>query len=192
MKEGDRKRAIVAEVVAHAWRDAAYLDRLQKSPKATLMQAGLAIPPSMDVIYVENTPTVINAILPRKEDMPQYHAQLDNAVKLLDRVPANVEVRIHRDSDTRSYFVMPVAPRAMGELSEEDLEQVAGGKGGSTGGAVMGVLISQPELSVYVASAAQVATIVEAAQIVAGVTVAVGAVDVVAAVAAVIVPILIT
>jgi hypothetical protein len=132
MTEVDRKRAIVAEIVAHAWKDQTYLTRLKKDPKTTLMQAGVSISPGTEVTYLENTPTVINAILPSAEDMPRYQARLDEAIKMLDFLPAGIEVRIHRDSTARTFFVMPAASKAAGELSDVELELVAGGKGGSS------------------------------------------------------------
>jgi hypothetical protein len=69
--------------------------------------------------------------------MSQYRAKLDASVNLLTELPEQMEVRIHRDSAARSYFVMPAAQQAAGELSDADLELVAGGKGdgGSGGGA---------------------------------------------------------
>jgi hypothetical protein len=194
MTEGDRKRAVYAEVIANAWRDATYRGQLQKDPKATLTKAGLSIPPSMDVVYLENTPTVINAILPPKEDAALFQAQVDHAVKLLDFLPPSMEVRIHRDGPDLTYFVLPVPPRTTGELTEAELEHVAGGKdtgGGTSGGAVMGVLIGgQPELTTVVSTVTTVQTVASAVTVVAGVVGVVGAVDVV--VALVVVPILIT
>jgi hypothetical protein len=95
MTEADRKRAIVAEIVAHAWKDQTYLTRLKKDPKTTLMQAGVSISPGTEVTYLENTPTVINTILPSAEDMPRYQARLDDAIKMLDFLPAGMEARIY-------------------------------------------------------------------------------------------------
>ena len=143
MTEGDRSRAIAAEVVARAWREPAYADQLKKNPKAVLVEAGIPIAESKEVVLLENTMTVFNAVLPAQEDAARYQAQLDKAVQMLPLLPAGVEVRINRDSATRTYFVLPMAPVTSGELSDADLEQVAGGKGEDAGGggAVMGVLI---------------------------------------------------
>jgi hypothetical protein len=131
MKESDKNRAILAEVVARGWREPAYLSQLRQNPKSVLEKAGATIPANMDVVLLENTPTVINAILPPMGDMAKYEARLQKATKMLKDLPEDMEVHLHRDSATRSYIVIPQRPADSGELTDAQLEQVVGGKGSS-------------------------------------------------------------
>jgi hypothetical protein len=131
MKESDKNRAILAEVVARGWREPAYLSQLRQNPKAVLQQAGATIPANMDVVLLENTPTVINAILPPIGDMGKYEARLQKATQMLKDLPEDMEVHLHRDSATRAYIVIPQPPAHAGELTDAQLEQVVGGKGSS-------------------------------------------------------------
>ena len=64
MKESDKNRAVLAEVVARSWRDQKYRGQLRQNPKLVLQQAGASVPSQMEVVLLENTPTIINAILP--------------------------------------------------------------------------------------------------------------------------------
>jgi hypothetical protein len=130
MKDNDRNRAIMAEVIARSWREPAYREQLKKNPKQTLQQAGMTIAPDMEGVILENTPTVIHAVLPPKSDMERFASRLPKAVVLLTEMSDTVEVRVHRDSATRSFIVIPALPAAVktGELTDEQLEQVAGGK----------------------------------------------------------------
>jgi hypothetical protein len=83
----------------------------------------------MDVVLLENTSTVINAILPPMGDMGKYEARLQKAVQMLKDLPEDMEVHLHRDSASRAYIVIPEPPAHAGELTDAQLEQVVGGKG---------------------------------------------------------------
>jgi hypothetical protein len=131
MKENVKNRAIIAEVIARAWREPAYLSQLRQNPKSVLEQAGASIPPSMDVVLLENTPTLINVILPPSAQTAKYEARMQAAAQLLKDLPEDMEVHLHRDSDARAFIVVPEAPAKGGELSDKQLESVVGGKGSS-------------------------------------------------------------
>jgi len=130
MKDSDRNRAVIAEVIARVWREPAFREQLKKNPKQTLTQAGMTIAASLEVVLLENTPTIIHAVLPPKADMQRYEQRMQKAVAMLSDMPDNLEVRVYRDSATRSYLVIPAMPPQVkpGELSDAQLEQVAGGK----------------------------------------------------------------
>jgi len=195
MKESDKNRAIIAEAVARGWREPKYLSELRQNPKETLKKAGLTVPASMEVVLLENSPTVINAILPPKGDMARYEARMQKAVKMLAELPEDMEVHLHRDSAIRSYIVVPEAPAHGGELTDAQLEQVVGGKGGSSSAPKIGTVNVTNAVNVT-----NVATVAEGATIAVGVTGAVaveeaavattvgGVAEVAGAVVAVVVP----
>jgi hypothetical protein len=131
MKENERNRAIVAEVIARSWRESAYLSQFRQNPKSVLEQAGAKISSKMDVVLLENTPTLINVVLPPPALTGKYEARMQAAAQLLKDLPEDMEVHLHRDSDSRAFIVLPEAPQAGGELSDRQLEHAVGGKGSS-------------------------------------------------------------
>lgn len=58
------QRAIRANVILRSWRDRAYKAALLASPKATLLEAGMPIPPSTELTVLENTPEQLYLVLP--------------------------------------------------------------------------------------------------------------------------------
>lgn len=172
MKDSERNRAIIAEVVARAWREPEYMSQFRQNPKQVLENAGASIAEGLEVVLLENTATVIHAVLPPMGEMERYQSRLQKAMEMLSNLPEDMEVHIHRDSKLRAFIVLPEMPAEGGELSDAQLEQVAGGKGG--GGSTANVTNS-----VNVAEAVNVAVAAAAAA---------GAVDVAGAVVAVVVP----
>jgi len=155
MKDSDKNRAILAEVIARSWRDREYHGKLRQNPRLVLEQAGAVIPAGMEVVLLENTPTVINAVLPPMGEMDKYAARIQTAVKMLEVLPEDMEVHLHRDSATRAFIVFPVPPVAAGDLTDKQLEGVVGGKG-SPFDALVGVFqkVSAPDVSVSTSNTA--------------------------------------
>jgi hypothetical protein len=182
MKESDKNRAILAEVVARGWREPAYLSKLRQNPKKVLEEAGCVIPAQMDVVLLENTSTVINAILPPMGDMGKYEARIQKAVQMLKDLPEDMAVHLHRDSATRAYIVIPEPPLHAGELTDAQLEQVVGGKGSSTPHKDVQVNVNN------VGNVTNAVNIAEVANVEVAVSVGVGVTVVAAAVGAVVVP----
>jgi hypothetical protein len=180
MKDTDRNRAVLAEVVARAAREPAFRASLKQNPKQVMTQAGAEIAPNLQVVLLENTPTVLHAVLPPRTDMARFQPRFDAAVRRLYDMPDNVEVHIHRDSATRVFVVIPAAAAApaRGEMTDQQLEQVAGGKtAAATVQTVVGVTSAvQTAEAVTTAAAAQDAVAVSTAAAVAEVAAAVAAV----------------
>ena len=187
MKESDKNRAILAEVVARSWREPQYRSKLRQNPKLVLQQAGAVIPPAMDVVLLENSPTVINAILPPMGQMGKYEARIQKAVQMLRELPEDVEVHLHRDSATRAYIVLPEAPVHAGDLTDAQLEQVVGGKGGSAPKDVA-VTVNNVATATQGVTLAVAVTGAAAVEEVAAVSTVAGVAEVAGAVVAVVVP----
>lgn len=130
MKSSDKNRAILAEVVARSWRDEGFRKQLKGSPKKILQDAGMSVAKDHDVVLLENTPNLVHAVLPARSEMGAHSAKFDRAIDQLRNLPDDIEVRVVRDTAKKSYVVLPAIPAAIaaGELSDADLEQVAGGK----------------------------------------------------------------
>jgi hypothetical protein len=75
-----------AKIVAHAWKDARFKEKLLKNPKAALQEMGMDI-------------------------------------------PENLEVRVIEEKANSMTFVLPTAPAKARELSEQELQKLAGGAG---------------------------------------------------------------
>ena len=55
-----------AKVVAQAWSDAAYKERLLRAPRAALTEAGLEVPSSLEIAVVEDSADKRHLVLPAK------------------------------------------------------------------------------------------------------------------------------
>lgn len=130
MKMSEKNRAVLAEAIARSWKDESFRRMLKSAPKKTLIAGGMEIPADMDVLVLENTPSIIYAVLPPVADQVQFQSKLDQALKRISNLPEAVELRIVRDTAHVSHVVIPAPPAAIasGALSDEQLEQVAGGK----------------------------------------------------------------
>ena len=64
-------------VVARAWRDAAFRQRLLAEPAAALREAGVQVPEGLQVRVVENAETLVHLILPARPAGDLSDEQLD-------------------------------------------------------------------------------------------------------------------
>jgi len=127
MKQSEKNRAVLAEAVARCWREPDFRSQLKSAPKKTLTEAGAEIPADMDVVVLENTNNVSYGVLPTLTEQAEHSEKLQRAVKRLEALPENMELRIVRDTANKSHIVIPAIPAAAGALSDEALMQVAGG-----------------------------------------------------------------
>src|SRR5438094_7362867 len=65
------------QVVAQAWRDPAYKQRLLADPVGVLREQGLAVPAGLQVRVVENTRQLVHLILPAKPEAELSEEELD-------------------------------------------------------------------------------------------------------------------
>lgn len=78
------RQEIEEKIIARAWQDESFKQKLLSSPRAAFEKEGIDLPSSIDINVVEETPTTL-------------------------------------------YFVLPVNPDLTEELSDAELEAVAGG-----------------------------------------------------------------
>ena len=165
----------VQEVIAKVWSDESLKTKLLGNPKSVLAEYGLDFSTFMEVEVHENTSSLMNYVLPLPSEIPPgvdieeiepvagkviKLALADEAFKtrlLSDpksaiaeatnmTLPMSLEIRVYEDKPAVKHLVLPVNP-ANSELSDADLELVAGGKkkpsadkicGGIAGGETIG------------------------------------------------------
>jgi nitrile hydratase len=130
-----------AKVVARAWSDPAYKQRLLADGTAAVREFGFEGPEGDFVVAVENTPQVHNLVVctlcscypwPILGLPPKWYksfAYRSRAVreprKLLAEmgtdIPADVEIRVWDSSAEARYLVVPMRPQGTDGMSEEQL-----------------------------------------------------------------------
>ena len=131
-----------AKVVARAWSDPAFRDRLLANASTACAEMGIGGLQGEDMVAVANTGAVHNVIVctlcscypwpvlglpPNWYKYPAYRSRMVRAPRAvlhenfgLD-VPESVEIRVWDSSAELRYFVLPQRPEGTGGMSEEQL-----------------------------------------------------------------------
>jgi hypothetical protein len=144
----------MAQIVTRAWEDPAFKQELLNNPKAVLAEAGVEVPDNVDLKILEETPNnlylivpkeavsetaveeekTVDALIARAGRDAAFRQELFNSPKAVIQrelgvsIPAETEVHVLEPTDTKAYMVLPARTATEGEeLSEEELEAVAGG-----------------------------------------------------------------
>ena len=130
-----------AKVVARAWSDPAYKERLLADGTAAIAELGVEGPQGELMVVVENTPKVHNLVVctlcscypwptlglpPKWYKAPAYRSRaVREPRKLLDEmgtnIAADVEIRVWDSSAEARYLVLPMRPDGTADMSEEQL-----------------------------------------------------------------------
>jgi nitrile hydratase len=133
-----------AKVVARAWTDPQYKDRLLEDGTAAIAELGFGGPEGEYVVVLENTPGVHNLVVctlcscypwpilglpPKWYKAPAYRSRaVREPRKLLAEmgtvIPDDVEIRVWDSSAEARYLVMPMRPGDTEDLSEQELAGV--------------------------------------------------------------------
>jgi nitrile hydratase len=130
-----------AKVVARAWTDATYRERLLSDGTAAIKELGFSGPEGDYMVVVENTPQVHNLVVctlcscypwptlglpPKWYKAPAYRSRaVREPRKLLAEmgtvIPDGVEIRVWDSSAEARYLVLPMRPDGTNTLTEEQL-----------------------------------------------------------------------
>jgi hypothetical protein len=126
----------------------------RKDARAALESLGVKVPAGVQVRVFENSPKAMHVVLPPKTDMKG--STIDpNVLKVFEKawadegfkkkllanpadaiknatgaqVPKTVSLTVHENGKNEFNLVLPYVPASSGELNDDDLELVAGGKG---------------------------------------------------------------
>lgn len=134
-----------AKVVAKAWTDPAFKERLLADASAACEELGIGGLQGEDMIAVENTDSVHNAIVctlcscypwpvlglpPNWYKAPPYRSRMVRTPRQVLRddfgldIPESVEIRIWDSSAELRYFVLPQRPEGTEGLGEEQLAEL--------------------------------------------------------------------
>jgi len=128
MRERQPERG--SKVVAHAWLDDAFRQRLLKNGTAACEELGLEIP-ALKLVVVENTPQVHNAIVctlcscyprvllgipPDWYKSRNYRSRMVREPREVLKefrlsVPESVQIRVHDSTADMRYLVLPMRPK---------------------------------------------------------------------------------
>jgi hypothetical protein len=137
--------------------DAELRRQISSDPKGSLKKAGIDIPQGVDIQVHENSADTFHAVLPLKEEgiLEMWEHISPPGAKVIERAwsdaeykkrlfsdprgafievtditpPENLKIFVHENSDTKQHFILPAVVSESEELSDADLEAVAGGKG---------------------------------------------------------------
>ena len=130
-----------AKVVARAWVDPAYKERLLKNATEAVAELGFGGPEGAHLRAVENTPEVHNVVVctlcscypwpvlglpPNWYKSPEYRSRVVREPRKVLRemglaLPEDVEVRVWDSSSEVRYLVLPERPPGTEALGEEEL-----------------------------------------------------------------------
>jgi nitrile hydratase subunit alpha len=133
-----------AKVVARAWTDPAYKERLLRDATAAIAEFGFTGRQGEHMVVVENTPRVHNLVVctlcscypwptlglpPKWYKEPAYRARaVREPRKLLAEmgtvVPDDVEIQVWDSSSEARYLVLPMRPDGTDNMSEDELAGV--------------------------------------------------------------------
>ena len=160
------------KIVAKAWRDEAFKAQLIADPTEVFREYGVAVPEGVEVKMVENTDKVVHFSLPppqqmSDEDLEKAFGEEEAYVKIIKKawsdenfkaellanpatvlkdggvqMPDGVEVKMFEATDKLVHFIIPCPSTDDGELSDEDLDKVAGGVAGVDDAAVAALAIT--------------------------------------------------
>jgi hypothetical protein len=80
-------RKALGQVIAKAWTDPTFKQRLLAEPKAVAQEYGISIPSGLEVRVVENTPTLVHIVLPARPAGELSDEQLEAVAGGLARLP---------------------------------------------------------------------------------------------------------
>src|SRR5437764_7318181 len=130
-----------AKVVARAWADPGYKERLLADGTAAIAELGFGGPEGDHMVVVENTPAVHNVVVctlcscypwptlglpPKWYKAPAYRSRAVREPRALlaemgTPIPDDVEIRVWDSSAEVRYLVLPERPAGTEALSEEEL-----------------------------------------------------------------------
>jgi len=116
--ESERSSVITGMVVARAWRDPGYRNRLLSSPREVLVADGLEIPDGMAIRVFADTPAIRHIHLTSLTTEPE---ELAPVLREILPLPEGSEVRLIQNTEQALCLVIPLAPPEPQTLTDVDV-----------------------------------------------------------------------
>jgi hypothetical protein len=116
--ESERSSVITGMVVARAWRDRGYRNRLLSSPREVLVADGLEIPDGMAIRVFEDTPAIRHIHL---TSLTTEATELVPVLREILPLPEGSEVRLIQNTEQALCLVIPLAPPEPQTLTDVDV-----------------------------------------------------------------------
>jgi hypothetical protein len=116
--ESERSSVITGMVVARAWRDPGYRNRLLSSPREVLIEQGLEIPDGMAIRVFADTPAVRHIHL---TSLTTEATELVPVFREMLPLPEGSEVRLIQNTEQALCLVIPLAPPEPQTLTDVDV-----------------------------------------------------------------------
>jgi hypothetical protein len=116
--ESERGSLVTGLVIARAWRDPGYRDRLLHEPAEVLNAAGLEVPDGVRIRVFEDTPEVRHVALTSLTSEPE---ELLPLLRELTPLPEGAEVRLIQNSEQALCLVVPLAPAEPEMLTDVEI-----------------------------------------------------------------------
>ena len=116
--ESERSSVITGMVVARAWRDPGYRNRLLSSPREVLVADGLEIPDGMAIRVFADTPAI------RHVHLTSLTTEAEELIPMLREIlplPEGSEVRLIQNTEQALCLVIPLAPPEPQTLTDVDV-----------------------------------------------------------------------
>jgi hypothetical protein len=162
--ESERSSVITGMVVARAWRDPGYRNRLLSSPRDVLVAEGLEIPDGMAIRVFADTPAIRHIHLTSLTTEPE---ELVPVLREILPLPEGSEVRLIQNTEQALCLVIPLAPPEPQTLTDVDvLRRLAPRASAFAAGDVIATVVSDAfmEAAGEVAAAAAAAAAVNTTQ----------------------------
>ncbi|HMH38609.1 MAG TPA: nitrile hydratase subunit alpha [Streptosporangiaceae bacterium] len=116
--ESERSSVITGMVVARAWRDPGYRNRLLSSPREVLVAEGLEIPDGMAIRVFADTPAIRHIHL---TSLTTEATELVPVFREMLPLPEGSEVRLIQNTEQALCLVIPLAPPEPQTLTDVDV-----------------------------------------------------------------------
>ena len=116
--ESERSSVITGMVVARAWRDPGYRNRLLSSPREVLVDEGLEIPDGMAIRVFADTPAIRHIHL---TSLTTEATELVPVLREMLPLPEGSEVRLIQNTEQALCLVIPLAPPEPQTLTDVDV-----------------------------------------------------------------------
>src|SRR5207302_6994961 len=107
-------------VVARAWRDPGYRNRLLSSPREVLVDEGLEIPDGMAIRVFADTPAIRHIHL---TSLTTEATELVPVLREILPLPEGSEVRLIQNTEQALCLVIPVAPAEPQTVTDADVRR---------------------------------------------------------------------